>query len=89
MKRRVVMPRALPLRSSTQVMWLMWRLWGYSSRPCSADACARGWLMVEFWVEVATADPDVLASYEWELDEALLSKRVNARFSGTGSRIEG
>jgi hypothetical protein len=89
MSLRVVIPRAVPLRSSTRIMWRMWKVWGYSSRPCPGGASSRGWLMIEFWIEVPTVQADVLASYEWELDDALLSKKVKARFSGTGSRIEG
>jgi hypothetical protein len=70
-------------------MWRMWREWGYSCRPCPGIAGRPGWLLLEFWVEAPRACEDILASYEWELDDALLSKNVNTEFAGTGSRLEG
>jgi hypothetical protein len=49
----------------------------------------RGWVVVEFWIEAPTASVDTLASYEWELDDALLGLRVRADFGGRGSRLDG
>ena len=85
---RVVMRRELPFSDVSRIMWRMWKLWGYSSRPCTERDCPPGWLVVEFWIHAPTATADVLASYEWELDEALLSPRVRARYGGGGSHIE-
>jgi len=45
-------------------------------------------VLLEFWISVPTASREVLASYEWELDDALLSRRVRAEFVGSGARIE-
>jgi len=88
MGRRVVMIREMPCRSANRVMWRMWDAWGYSSRPCPDLAARRGWVVVEFWVDAPTARADILASYEWELDDALLSRRVRATFAPCGARIE-
>ena len=85
---RVVMPREVPRTMASRVMWRMWRSWGYSCRPCARSAARRGWVVLEFWVDTPAAREDVLASYEWELDDALLSRTVKARFVGAGARIE-
>lgn len=85
---RVVMPREVPCADATRVMWRMWRAWGYSSRPDMTHARQDGWLTVEFWRIAPSACEDTLPSYEWELEEALLSRKVKARFTGSGSWIE-
>lgn len=69
-------------------MWQMWNSWGYSSRPCPEAPAQPGWVIVEFWVQAPTVRGDILESYEWELDDALLSRKVRARFFRSGVRIE-
>jgi hypothetical protein len=88
MAMRVVMPREVRRRRAFAVMWLMWSRRGYSCRPCPGSAAKRGWVVVEFWIEAPTASVDTLASYEWELDDALLGLRVRADFGGRGSRLD-
>jgi hypothetical protein len=88
MARRVVMIRELPCRTARRVMRRLWEGWGYSSRPCLDREARQGWVVVEFWVHAPTARSDILASYEWELDDALLSRRVRAKFNRTGAHIE-
>ncbi|OOB91436.1 hypothetical protein [Rathayibacter sp. VKM Ac-2630] len=85
---RVVMLREIPRRRSTRIMWLMWSLFGYSCRPCPETSRDRSRLAVEFWVIAPTASADTLASYEWELDDALASRRIKAGCTGEGARLE-
>ena len=85
---RVVMLREVPCTQATRIMWRMWHIWGYSSRPCVDASPPEGWLAVEFWTTAPSVTADILPSYEWELDDALLSRKVRARFRGSGARIE-
>jgi hypothetical protein len=86
---RVVMPRQVPRAGSQRVMWRMWNFWGYSCRPAPGGDAKPGWVVLEFWIEAPSACVDVLPSYEWELDEALLSGKIRAEYEGRGARIEG
>lgn len=85
---RVVMPREVRRVQATRLMWLMWSRRGYACRPCPRSAARRGWIVLEFWIDVPAAYPEILPSYEWELDDALLSKGIRARFAARGARLE-
>ena len=85
MAARVVMLREIPRRRSTRTMWLMWSHFGYSCRPCPDPTRDRSRIAVEFWIVAPTASADTLASYEWELDDALASRKVKAASTGGGS----
>ena len=82
------MLRQIPRSRCTRTMWRMWSVWGYSCRPRPDLPRRENWVAVEFWIEAPTASDDVLASYEWELDDALMSPRVRTKFFGVGSRLE-
>lgn len=84
---RVVMPREVPTRRLAGLMWRMWQR-GYSCRPAPGAAARRGWVVVEFWVEVAQVSDDVLVVFEIELDDTLGRMRHTA-FEGRGVRVEG
>ncbi|MFE1664059.1 hypothetical protein [Microbacterium sp. P02] len=85
---RVVMRREVPRKTARRTMWRMWSMRGYSSRPCPHEPAQVGWVALEFWIEAPIASREILASYEWELDDALLSREVRAEFVGSGSRLE-
>ena len=85
---RVVMPREVPGLRVAGLMWRMWQL-GYSCRPTPGAAARRGWVVVEFWVEVEDVSDDVLVAFEIELDDTLGRIRRTAFEGGRGARVEG
>lgn len=83
---RVVMPREVPVRRVTGLMWRMWQR-GYSCRPSTRAAAPPGWVVIEFWIAVAQVSDDVLVAFEIELDDTL-SQSIRTSFRGRGARVE-